>query len=77
MSETLMVIATIVIAIFSGVSCLVAYRIHQATSKRDNEIKNVLQQLISATLVSGPGIGEPETVTRLFTEQLKKIKELL
>lgn len=75
MSNVIMVIATAVIAIFSGLSYFVAHRIHQSTLKRDNEIKEVLQQLISATLVSGPGIGEAKTMARLFKEQLKEIKE--
>jgi len=76
MSDVLMVIATIFIAVFSGISCLVAYRIHQSTQKRDSEIKNILEQLVAATLASGPGIGESETMAKCFKEQLNAIRKL-
>uniref|UniRef100_A0A6M3L0S8 Uncharacterized protein n=1 Tax=viral metagenome TaxID=1070528 RepID=A0A6M3L0S8_9ZZZZ len=76
MSETIIVIATVVIAIFSGISCLVAYQIHQSTQKRDKETKDILEKLIAATLASGPGVGLEDTMARCFKEQLKKLREI-
>ena len=76
MLETIMVISTVFIATFSGISCLVAYRIHQSTQKRDEEIQDILEKLIAATLASGPGVGREETMARCFKEQLKKLREL-
>jgi hypothetical protein len=76
MSNIIMVVATVAIAIFSGLSCLVAYRIHQSTQKRDGEIQEILDQLVAATLASGPGIGEEKTMARCFKEQLKELREL-
>jgi len=76
MSDALMVIATICIAIFSGISCLVAYRIHQSTQKRDEEMQDILEKLIAATLASGPGVGDEKLMARCFKVQLKELREL-
>lgn len=74
--ESLMIIATIFIAIFSGISCLVAYRIHQSTQKRDEEINDILKKLTIATLVGGRGVGYEETTIRSFLDMLKKFDDL-
>ncbi len=73
-SSAILALATISIAIFSGVSCLVAYLIHQSTQKRDKETKDILEKLIAATLASGPGVGEEKTMARCFKEQLKELR---
>ena len=75
-TEVLMASATLIIAIFSIVSCYVAYRIHQATQKRDKELQDILEKLIAATLASGPGVGEEKTMARCFKEQLRELREL-
>ena len=75
-TNIIMAIATIVIAIFSGLSFFVAYRIHQSTQKRDEELQDILEKLIAATLASGPGIGEEKTMARCFKEQLKELRSL-
>jgi len=76
MSETIMVIATVFIAIFSGISCLVAYRIHQSTQKRDKEVQDILKKLTAATLVGGRGVGYEETMARSFKDMLKELDQL-
>lgn len=76
-ANLIMVIATVVIAIFSGLSWFVAYRIHQSTQKRDEELQDILEKLIAATLASGPGLGEEKTMARGFKSQLKELREEL
>ena len=76
MSNIIMVIATVVIAIFTGLSSFVAYRLHQSTQKRDEEIQDMVEKLIAATLASGPGVGEEKTMARCFKAQLKELREL-
>lgn len=75
MDDTIMVIATIAIALFSGISCLVACRIHQSTKNRDGEIDNILKNLTAATLVSAQGIGYEETIIDSFKTLRKKLDE--
>jgi nitrate reductase gamma subunit len=76
MNDIIMVIATVAIAIFSGISCLVAHRIHQSTQKRDKEINDILEKLIAATLASGQGAGYEKTMAGFFKDQLKALREL-
>ena len=76
MLETIMVIATVFIAIFSGISCLVAYRIHQSTQKRDKEVQDILKKLTAATLVGSRGVGYEETMARSFKDMLKELDQL-
>jgi hypothetical protein len=75
-TDIIMALATVVIATFTGVSCYVAYRIHQSTQQRDKEFQDILEKLIAATLASGPGLGEEKTMARCFKEQLRELREL-
>ena len=75
-TNLIMSIATVIIAIFAGFSCFVAYRIHQSTQQRDKETQDMIEKLIAATLASGPGVGEEKTMARCFKMQLKELREL-
>ena len=71
----MMIIATVVIAISSVISCIVASLIHKSTQKRDEEMKDIVEKLIAATLVSGRGIGSETMAAGLFHIQLKALRE--
>ena len=76
MSNVIMVIATVVIAIFSGVSCLVAYRIHQASIQRHKETDQMYHNLVSAIMASGKSFGEPKLAADLFGQQREELSQL-
>ena len=76
MSNILIVLATVVIAIFSALTWFASRRIHQSTQKKDKEIKIILKHLTAATLVGGRGVGYEKTMLNTFKEMLKELDAL-
>ena len=70
-----MVIATIFIAISSVISCIVASLIHKSTQKRDEEMKDIIEKLVAATLVSAPTMVSETNAAHRFYIQLKELRE--
>jgi len=77
MSEILMVIATVVIAIFAGFSWYTSIQIKKDRATRNAEVHNLFFNLTAAIMASGKTAGDPPTATRLFVEQEASLREAI
>jgi hypothetical protein len=77
MSEIIIVIATVVMAISSSISCFVAYRIHQASLRRDREMTDLYVNIMASIIISGKFAGESQLSIRLLEDQKKELSKKL
>lgn len=77
MSNILMVIATIVIAIFAGLSWYTTFQIKKDAEKRDNNINELFIKLTAGIMASGKTTGEPKMGARLFLQHEEAIRDAI
>lgn len=53
MGDFLMVLSTVAIAFFSGLTWNISKRIHESTEKRDSEVNDILLKLAASNLTAG------------------------
>lgn len=75
MTDVIMVTATVVMAIFSGLSWDVSRQIKRDGAARDSEVNNLLVKLTASILTAGKTAGDPPRATKLFIEQEKSLRE--
>ena len=84
MSEIIMIAATVVMAIFAGLSYCLSRQIKKDGSIRDAEVRELFIKLTTGIMASGKTAGYPEPAARLFEQHeaalrksFDKPKELL
>jgi hypothetical protein len=66
MSEVLIVVATVVMAIFSGLSWYVSAQIKKDGAARDAEVRELIIKLTAGIMASGAAAGEGKIAAGLF-----------
>ena len=74
-SAAISAIATVAIAVFSVLTWRVSRQIHRASLQRDKEVSELYLNLVTALVISGRTIGNPESAMNLFEEQRKQFRE--
>lgn len=77
MSEVLMVIATVVMAIFSGLSWRVSAQIKKDAVARDAEVRELIVKLTAGIMASGAAAGEGNIAAKLFIEHETALREAI
>ncbi len=77
MSETLMVIATIFMAIFSGLTVYLSFRIQQDGTKRDKMMSELIIKLTASVLASGNAVGKEDLAAGLLVRHEEKLREVI
>ena len=77
MSEVLMVIATLIMAIFSGLSWYVSVQIKKDGIARDAEVRELIIKLAAGVMASGAAAGDGRNAASLFVEHEATLREAI
>ena len=68
-------LATVVIALYAIFSHRLAKRIENQSRSNQERFHELLLSMVSATLVSGRTVGDPDLATRLFKTQREQMRK--
>ena len=68
MSEGIMAIATVVMAIFAGLSWRVSRQLKKDGAMRDADVRFLFMKLVAGIMASGKTAGEPVLGAQLFVQ---------
>jgi len=77
MSETLMVIATAVIAVFAGLSWYNSVQIKKDAIKKATETRELIIKLTAGIMASGKTVGEPKLAADLLVQHEDKLRDAI
>jgi len=77
MAEAIMVIATVFMALFSGLTWNVSRQIKKDGMSRDAEVHDLYIKLTAGIMASGRAAGDPPIAARLFVEHETALREAI
>lgn len=77
MAESIMVIATVFMAIFSGLTWKVSRQIKKDGMSRDAEVRDLFIKLTAGVMAAGRAAADPPIAARLFVEHEAALREAI